>query len=69
MENFNAKQWDNDHFLHPWKGMEALGKNNRTFIVSANGIHVVNEKGERLIGGPGGMRCTQVGQRGWPSKL
>lgn len=61
MDNSNAKQWDNDHFLHPWEGMEALGKNSRTFIEGASGIHVVNEKGERLIDGPGGMWCTQIG--------
>ena len=61
MDNSNAKQWDNDHFLHPWEGMEALGENDRTFIESASGIHVVNEKGARLIDGPGGMWCTQIG--------
>lgn len=61
MDNSNAKQWDNDHFLHPWEGMEALGENDRTFIEGASGIHLINEKGERLIDGPGGMWCTQIG--------
>ena len=55
------KQWDNDHFLHPWEGMESLGQNDRTFVEEANGIYVVNDKGERLIDGPGGMWCTQIG--------
>ncbi|RBW52528.1 aminotransferase [Ruegeria sp. A3M17] len=61
MDNSNAKHWDNDHFLHPWEGMATLGENDRTFIEGANGIHVMNEKGERLIDGPGGMWCTQIG--------
>lgn len=61
MDNSNAKQWDNDHFLHPWEGMEALGENDRTFIEGASGIHLINEKGARLIDGPGGMWCTQIG--------
>ena len=61
MDNSDVKQWDNDHFLHPWEGMEALGQNNRTFVERASGIHVVNDKGERLIDGPGGMWCTQIG--------
>ncbi|WP_282121010.1 aminotransferase [Ruegeria atlantica] len=61
MDNSNAKHWDNDHFLHPWEGMATLGENARTFIEGASGIHVVNEKGERLIDGPGGMWCTQIG--------
>ncbi|SMO95371.1 Adenosylmethionine-8-amino-7-oxononanoate aminotransferase [Ruegeria faecimaris] len=61
MDNSNVKHWDNDHFLHPWEGMATLGKNDRTFIEGASGIHVMNEKGERLIDGPGGMWCTQIG--------
>ncbi|WP_282153240.1 aminotransferase [Ruegeria atlantica] len=61
MDNSNAKHWDNDHFLHPWEGMATLGENDRTFIEGASGIHVMNEKGERLIDGPGGMWCTQIG--------
>ncbi len=61
MDNSNVKHWDNDHFLHPWEGMATLGENDRTFIEGASGIHVVNEKGERLIDGPGGMWCTQIG--------
>lgn len=61
MDNSNAKQWDNDHFLHPWEGMQTLRQNDRTFMEGASGIHVVNDKGERLIDGPGGMWCTQIG--------
>lgn len=61
MDDSNAKRWDNDHFLHPWEGMKTFGKNNRTFVESGNGIYVMNDKDERLIDGPGGMWCTQIG--------
>ena len=30
------------------KGWQALGQNDRTFVEGASGIHVVNDKGERL---------------------
>ena len=61
MDNSDARQWDNDHFLHPWEGMEALGRNDRTSVEGGSGIYVVNDRGERLIDGPGGMWCTQIG--------
>jgi len=61
VDNSDAKEWDNDHFLHPWEGMQTLRQNDRTFMEGASGIHVVNDKGERLIDGPGGMWCTQIG--------
>ncbi|MGI9395099.1 MAG: aminotransferase, partial [Boseongicola sp.] len=48
-------------FLHPWEGMETRGQNDRAFIEGSDGIYVKNEKGERLIDGPGGMWCVQVG--------
>lgn len=61
MDNTKAREWDNDHFLHPWEGMETLGRNDRTLVEGASGIHVVNDRGDRLIDGPGGMWCTQIG--------
>lgn len=61
MDNTNVKNWDNDHFMHPWEGMDELGQNERTFVESSDGIYVTNEAGERLIDGPAGMWCVQVG--------
>lgn len=61
MDNTDARIWDNAHFMHPWEGMAALGQNHRTFVEAASGIHIVNERGERMIDGPGGMWCTQIG--------
>lgn len=61
MDNLNTQSWDNEHFLHPWEGMGTLGQNGRMVVDRASGIHVVNENGERLIDGPAGMWCVQVG--------
>ena len=61
MDNTDVKSWDNSHFVHPWEGMAALGQNDRTFVETASGIHLVNDAGDRLIDGPGGMWCTQIG--------
>lgn len=56
-----ARNWDNVHFIHPWEGMEHIGGNERTFVEGSDGIYVVDEKGRRLIDGPAGMWCVQVG--------
>ena len=61
MDNTNARNWDNDHFMHPWEGMDALGQNDRAFIEASDGVYVTNDAGERLIDGPAGMWCVQVG--------
>ena len=55
------RDWDNAHVLHPWEAMEDHGKNMRTFAEGAKGIHVMDETGRRLIDGPGGMWCVQIG--------
>ena len=55
------RNWDNAHVLHPWEAMEDHGKNMRTFAEGAKGIHVMDETGRRLIDGPGGMWCVQIG--------
>lgn len=61
-DDFNRiRDWDNAHFLHPWEAMEDHGTNSRTFAEGAKGIHVIDEKGRRLIDGPGGMWCVQIG--------
>ncbi|MGY9011808.1 MAG: aminotransferase class III-fold pyridoxal phosphate-dependent enzyme, partial [Rhodobacterales bacterium] len=61
MDNTNAKNWDNDHFMHPWEGMDVLGNNNRAFIENSKGVYVTNDQGDQLLDGPAGMWCVQVG--------
>jgi putrescine---pyruvate transaminase len=57
----NMRQWDNDHFVHPWEGMENIGNNERTFTEGGQGIYVTTDTGEKLIDGPAGMWCVQLG--------
>jgi putrescine---pyruvate transaminase len=52
---------DNHVWFHPWEYMPTAGEANRTIIDHAEGIHVVDEHGQRLIDGPGGMWCMQIG--------
>jgi adenosylmethionine-8-amino-7-oxononanoate aminotransferase len=61
VDNTNAKNWDNDHFMHPWEGMDVLGNNNRAFIEDSKGVYVTNYQGDQLLDGPAGMWCVQVG--------
>ena len=55
------RDWDNRHVVHPWEGMADIGQNDRTFVEDAAGIHVTTETGQRLIDGPAGMWCVQLG--------
>lgn len=52
---------DNHAWLHPWEYLPAAGSADRTIIDRAEGIHVYDEHGQKLIDGPGGMWCMQVG--------
>jgi adenosylmethionine-8-amino-7-oxononanoate aminotransferase len=56
-----VRDWDNAHFLHPWEEMADHGANVRTFQEGGAGIHVRDETGRKLIDGPGGMWCVQIG--------
>jgi adenosylmethionine-8-amino-7-oxononanoate aminotransferase len=55
------RAWDGRHTLHPWEAMEVHGTSDRTFLEGASGIFVTDSEGRRLIDGPGGMWCVQIG--------
>ena len=55
------RAYDNENFLHPWEMMASLGAADRTISTRAEGIYIYDETGRRLIDGPGGMWCTQIG--------
>jgi len=52
---------DNRHWMHPWEYMPDAGRADRTIIDRAEGIYLYDTSGARLIDGPGGMWCTQIG--------
>ena len=55
------RDYDNRHYLHPWDAMWLRGEANRTISARAEGIYVYDPAGKRLIDGPGGMWCSQIG--------
>ncbi len=52
---------DNRHFLHPWEDLGLLGQNERTVAAGGEGIYLNDSLGNKLIDGPGGMWCNQIG--------
>ena len=52
---------DNAHWMHPWEYMPETGQADRSIVSYAEGIYLYDEDGRRLIDGPGGMWCTQIG--------
>ncbi len=52
---------DNTYWFHPWETMSDVGHADRTIASHAEGIHVFDERGQKLIDGPGGMWCVQIG--------
>ncbi len=55
------REQDNRHFLHPWEDMGDHGHNERTAATECEGIYLFDSDGKKLIDGPGGMWCTQIG--------
>jgi adenosylmethionine-8-amino-7-oxononanoate aminotransferase len=51
------------HLIQPWPLVEALGTEGRMLLSRSDGIYVYDEHGRRLIDGPAGMWCVQVGHR------
>lgn len=55
------RERDNRHFVHPWEDMGYMGSNERTVASGGEGIYLIDSEGNKLIDGPGGMWCTQIG--------
>jgi putrescine aminotransferase len=52
----------NKHLLHPWANFNELGKDeNKTVITRGEGIYIYDADGNRLLDGPAGMWCMQLG--------
>jgi adenosylmethionine-8-amino-7-oxononanoate aminotransferase len=56
-----TRQNDNQFWMHPWEYMASAGNADRTLITHADGIYVQDDTGARMIDGPAGMWCTQIG--------
>lgn len=56
-----ALQAADNRFVHPWEALADYGHNARTIIEHAEGVYLYDTEGNRLLDGPGGMWCVNVG--------
>ncbi len=49
------------HWIHPWENLKTIDTIERTIIAQAEGIYVYDSDGNKLIDGPGGMWCVNIG--------
>jgi adenosylmethionine-8-amino-7-oxononanoate aminotransferase len=47
--------------VHPWENLQTLDDNHRTIVTRSEGIYIYDSDGNRLIDGPAGMWCVNVG--------
>ncbi|HMB75833.1 MAG TPA: aminotransferase [Kiloniellaceae bacterium] len=47
--------------VHPWEDFNEIGNQTRTIIEGSDGIYVMDSDGNRLIDGPAGMWCVNIG--------
>lgn len=49
--------------IHPWETMEEVGEAKRTVVERSDGIYIFDSDGNKLIDGPAGMWCVNIGHR------
>lgn len=54
-------QAQDNHVVHPWEDFKTIGRNKRTIVGRAEGIYIYDSDGNRLIDGPAGMWCVNIG--------
>lgn len=52
---------DDNQFIHPWDDIAKLGENERTVLQRGEGVYVYDSDGKRLLDGPAGMWCVNIG--------
>jgi adenosylmethionine-8-amino-7-oxononanoate aminotransferase len=51
------------HLVQPWPYAGSIGTEARTLVTSGDGIYLIDGDGRKLIDGPAGMWCINVGHR------
>jgi len=49
------------HWVHPWESLKGLPTAKRTIIAQSEGIYLHDSDGNKLIDGPAGMWCVNIG--------
>ena len=60
INNNFIKDYDNQHFLHPWEDCSTENTEYK-IITNSDGIYLFDENGKKYIDGPGGMWCVNLG--------
>ncbi len=53
--------WDREHQIHPWVPMDNWRGYDNPLLCGAEGIYLFDHEGRKVIDGPGGMWCMQIG--------
>ncbi|MGR3717310.1 MAG: aminotransferase [Thermohalobaculum sp.] len=54
-------QTKDNRWIHPWEEIAGLGRQKRTVITRGDGVYVYDSDGNRLLDGPAGMWCVNIG--------
>ena len=54
-------QHKDNQVVHPWEDFEKAGKHKRTAISKAQGVYLYDSDGKKLLDGPAGMWCVNIG--------
>ena len=63
MTNGNAVETAKRHLVQPWPLAGTIGEEARSLIDGGDGIYITDGDGKRLIDGPAGMWCVNIGHR------
>jgi adenosylmethionine-8-amino-7-oxononanoate aminotransferase len=56
-----ALRAQDNYYVHPWENLQKSGRQARTIITRSEGIYVYDSDGNKLIDGPAGMWCVNIG--------
>ncbi len=54
-------QQDRDHIIHPWIDLGTAKTREPLIVAGAEGVHIYDSRGHRMIDGIGGMWCVNIG--------
>ncbi len=54
-------QQDRDHIIHPWIDLGTAKTREPLIVAAAEGVHIYDSRGHRMIDGIGGMWCVNIG--------
>ncbi len=49
------------HWIHPWTNLKGTPGAQRTIIAAAEGVYFTDSDGNRLLDGPSGTWCVNIG--------